>query len=211
MVGHMPVCFDRTAHSIDVFVVHGGGRATTTKFISEINFTTALEFCKLVISIVSIGGKKTGSTRSVKHHILTEYRREVAPSAVSFYLVSESSGDPLPLPQPTPFLSFPSLRYPSPTQEAGNALNEHSETKQCRLRLCRGYTESGSLDTQNRDPTKRSSSIVSLLKKQTTALQLGIQNVQFDFSGTVYQPLQPSSPVTSRRKSIVHGREQSQK
>ncbi|GBP39012.1 hypothetical protein EVAR_89234_1 [Eumeta japonica] len=44
----MPVCFNCTAHSIDVFVVHSGGQATITKFVTEID-TTALEFCKLVI------------------------------------------------------------------------------------------------------------------------------------------------------------------
>ncbi|GBP34593.1 Long-chain-fatty-acid--CoA ligase 4 [Eumeta japonica] len=49
MVGHVPVCFDRTAHSIDVFVGHSGGRATITKFVTEIN-TTAPEFSKLVIN-----------------------------------------------------------------------------------------------------------------------------------------------------------------
>ncbi|GBP57402.1 hypothetical protein EVAR_51249_1 [Eumeta japonica] len=49
MVGHVPVCFDHTAHSIDVFVIHSGGRTTVTKFVTEID-TTMLEFCKPVIN-----------------------------------------------------------------------------------------------------------------------------------------------------------------
>ncbi|GBP78640.1 hypothetical protein EVAR_98567_1 [Eumeta japonica] len=47
---YMPGCVVHTALSIDVFVVHGGGRATITKFVTEID-TTALEFCKPVITI----------------------------------------------------------------------------------------------------------------------------------------------------------------
>ncbi|GBP01030.1 hypothetical protein EVAR_2304_1 [Eumeta japonica] len=37
--------FRSYAHSIDVSVVHGGGRATVTEFVTEIDWT-ALEFCK---------------------------------------------------------------------------------------------------------------------------------------------------------------------
>ncbi|GBP07382.1 hypothetical protein EVAR_4759_1 [Eumeta japonica] len=49
MMGHMSVCLDHTAHSDDGFVVHGGGLASLTKFITEID-TTALEFGKPVIN-----------------------------------------------------------------------------------------------------------------------------------------------------------------
>ncbi|GBP71830.1 hypothetical protein EVAR_80161_1 [Eumeta japonica] len=49
MVGYMPVSFGHRAHSIDVFVIHSGGRATITKFFTEID-TTAFEFCKPVIN-----------------------------------------------------------------------------------------------------------------------------------------------------------------
>ncbi|GBP68213.1 hypothetical protein EVAR_50358_1 [Eumeta japonica] len=47
--GHKPVYFDHTAHSINVFVVHGGGRATITKLVTKID-TTALEFGQPVIN-----------------------------------------------------------------------------------------------------------------------------------------------------------------
>ncbi|GBP58902.1 hypothetical protein EVAR_54698_1 [Eumeta japonica] len=46
--GHMPVCFDYKAHSIDDFV-HSGGRATITKFVIKID-TTTLKFCKPVVN-----------------------------------------------------------------------------------------------------------------------------------------------------------------
>ncbi|GBP04096.1 hypothetical protein EVAR_74834_1 [Eumeta japonica] len=49
MVRHMPVCFDHTVHSIEVFIVHSGGRATIAKFVIEFD-TTALEFCKPAIN-----------------------------------------------------------------------------------------------------------------------------------------------------------------
>ncbi|GBP49584.1 hypothetical protein EVAR_97881_1 [Eumeta japonica] len=49
MVSHMPVCFDHTAHSMDVFVVHSGGRTITTKFVTE-GDTTVLEFCEPIIN-----------------------------------------------------------------------------------------------------------------------------------------------------------------
>ncbi|GBP80470.1 hypothetical protein EVAR_12674_1 [Eumeta japonica] len=47
-----------------------------------------------------------------------EQRREVAASAVSFRLGSESTDGPLPSPSP----HYPSIRYPIPTQETGSAL-----------------------------------------------------------------------------------------
>ncbi|GBP66413.1 hypothetical protein EVAR_88747_1 [Eumeta japonica] len=46
--GHVPVCFDHTVHSINLFVVHNR-RGTFTKFDTEID-TTALEFCKPAIN-----------------------------------------------------------------------------------------------------------------------------------------------------------------
>ncbi|GBP94759.1 hypothetical protein EVAR_64659_1 [Eumeta japonica] len=46
MEGHITVCFDHTAHGIDVFGIHHRGRAT----ITEINTSTELEFCKPVIN-----------------------------------------------------------------------------------------------------------------------------------------------------------------
>ncbi|GBP13699.1 hypothetical protein EVAR_7938_1 [Eumeta japonica] len=45
----MRVCFDHTAHSTDVFVVYSIGQEIITKFVNEID-TTALEFCKSVVS-----------------------------------------------------------------------------------------------------------------------------------------------------------------
>ncbi|GBP05677.1 hypothetical protein EVAR_5023_1 [Eumeta japonica] len=45
MADHMSACFDHTGHSIDVFVVHSGGRATTSKFVTDID-TPAFEFYK---------------------------------------------------------------------------------------------------------------------------------------------------------------------
>ncbi|GBP22405.1 hypothetical protein EVAR_11921_1 [Eumeta japonica] len=49
MVCHIPVCFDHTAHGIDVFVVHSGERATITKLVTEYD-STAVKFCKPVIN-----------------------------------------------------------------------------------------------------------------------------------------------------------------
>ncbi|GBP02606.1 hypothetical protein EVAR_98565_1 [Eumeta japonica] len=46
---YMPGCRSYGAQH-RCFVVHGGGRATITKFVTEID-TTALEFCKPVITI----------------------------------------------------------------------------------------------------------------------------------------------------------------
>ncbi|GBP77701.1 Snake venom metalloprotease inhibitor 02D01 [Eumeta japonica] len=43
------ISLEHTEYSIDIFVVHGGGRANITKFVNEID-TTALEFCESVIN-----------------------------------------------------------------------------------------------------------------------------------------------------------------
>ncbi|GBP26504.1 hypothetical protein EVAR_86006_1 [Eumeta japonica] len=45
----MLICFDHTARSIDVIVVHYSDRATITKFVTEID-TAAFEFLKPVIN-----------------------------------------------------------------------------------------------------------------------------------------------------------------
>ncbi|GBP35285.1 hypothetical protein EVAR_19506_1 [Eumeta japonica] len=62
MVGHVPVCFNHTAHGIDVFAVRSGGWVTITKFVTEID-TTALKFCKPVINNRLVHG---ASYREVK-------------------------------------------------------------------------------------------------------------------------------------------------
>ncbi|GBP96965.1 Facilitated trehalose transporter Tret1, partial [Eumeta japonica] len=49
MVDYMPVYFDHTAHSIDIFVVHSGGLAIIAKYVTEFD-TTALEFYKSIIN-----------------------------------------------------------------------------------------------------------------------------------------------------------------
>ncbi|GBP74906.1 hypothetical protein EVAR_36091_1 [Eumeta japonica] len=49
MVDQTDRYFDHSAHSIDVSVVVGGGRATTTTSVTEID-TTALEFYQPVIN-----------------------------------------------------------------------------------------------------------------------------------------------------------------
>ncbi|GBP85065.1 hypothetical protein EVAR_59819_1 [Eumeta japonica] len=55
------------------------------------------------------------------HHTPTESGRKVAAFAVSFRPVSERSGGPFPFSPPC-INSIPSIRYPIPSQEAGNVL-----------------------------------------------------------------------------------------
>ncbi|GBP37426.1 hypothetical protein EVAR_16331_1 [Eumeta japonica] len=57
MLDHVPVRFDHTMHSIDIFLGHSGERVTLTKFFTEID-TTALEFYKSVIVKINLKNAK---------------------------------------------------------------------------------------------------------------------------------------------------------
>ncbi|GBP31695.1 hypothetical protein EVAR_4930_1 [Eumeta japonica] len=90
MVDHIPVCFDHTEHSTDVFVVHISERATIIKFITEID-TTALGFCKPVRSsrlawyIVSKSSSKPNEAllscritfKIVEHHTMKIFAAQI--------------------------------------------------------------------------------------------------------------------------------------
>ncbi|GBP80144.1 hypothetical protein EVAR_56013_1 [Eumeta japonica] len=80
-------------------------------------------------AVINFNCCSTQLARQLQYQTLTEYGREVTVSAVLFRPLIEISGGPLPFhhPQPPyidPLLSLSaqsSIRYPIPTQEAGNA------------------------------------------------------------------------------------------
>ncbi|GBP63168.1 hypothetical protein EVAR_59727_1 [Eumeta japonica] len=105
-LGHMPVCFDHTAHSIDVFVVHSSGSATVTKFVTETD-TTVFEFCKLLLDR-ALAGCGLGLMPPVeKFNVYYNYPTECRSC---IFLVSESYGCPT---SPSSLHNFPTSTFPS--------------------------------------------------------------------------------------------------
>ncbi|GBP10724.1 hypothetical protein EVAR_6282_1 [Eumeta japonica] len=86
--------------------------------------TTSTDTTVDIDEVIVVNERKNGAARLVKYLSLTEYRREVAASAVGFRLMSESSGGPLSPPshRSPPSFRSPSFKYTIYFQEAGNAL-----------------------------------------------------------------------------------------